>query len=117
MQSALEVGFAAKMKNNFAKILHFLGNFFLHSFARKTCENFSKNWELKMQNICEMRNLRFSQNAKFSRTFRFRIFASFIFAKKCGNSRKNLRNMNESFRIFSRNVKFAANPNWKPCIT
>ena len=33
------------------------------------------------------------------------VFASFIFAKKCENSRKSLQNANENFRIFSRNFR------------
>ena len=46
--------------------------------------------------------------------FRFALafFTSFIFALKCENWRKNLQNTKEIFRIFLRNVLFAANPNW-----
>ena len=45
-----------------------------------------------------------------------RNFASFIFAKKCEISRKSLLNANENFRIFSRNVTFAGNPNPVPVV-
>ena len=92
----------------------------------------------KLQNICEnsSKKIKYSFNAYgfrkniFEKRFRenifekceiltniifceislcFCIFASFISAIKCEISRKSLRNTIK-FRIFSRNVSFAANP-------
>jgi len=47
----------------------------------------------------------------FHKIFAFRIFTSFIFAKKCEISRKSLWNATEN--IFSRNVLFDGNPRSK----
>ena len=83
------VGFAAKRKKIFAKKCE--------QFA-KIHQNRQNTASAKYENVC----------AKFR--FVFAFFAFFIFAKKWEFSRKCLRNTCENFRIFSRNVSFAANP-------
>ena len=87
-----KLGYTAKKKNRFAKILHFSRNFISICFAKISC----KNSELKKK------MLNFYENSLIQTKYRFNPygFRKNILAKKCEISQKSLRNANENFRIF-----------------
>ena len=85
-----KLGFPAKRKNRFAKISYFSQTFFFATIWLRFCISFARE--------------KCKKNSLFSRNF-----ASICFVKKCEILRKSLRSANEIFRIFLRNVSFAAN--------
>ena len=85
-------------------------NFAFICLAKK-CEISWKKFEIKKLQNTSSSPLVFAKTIFAKFRFVLNFSASFIFVKKCEISRKSLRNTNENFRIFSRNVSFSANPN------